>query len=173
MARHETVSRVHAAVLDLAERCGPSALTMEGIAAAAGVGKQTLYRSWPSVHAILFDALADESDSPDAPLEEATVVGLLRAASDEISIEPRSSLLRMLAASIQTDEVIAQQFHERLLGPQVELIRQCVKAAGYPNPQESTELLLAPIFYRWFLRLPQFQDNELREHVERILALSS
>ena len=57
MARPTTAARVFAAVLHLADRGGPSALTMEGIATEAGVGKQTLYRTWPSIHALLFDAL--------------------------------------------------------------------------------------------------------------------
>src|SRR5699024_8599934 len=102
MARPETVKRVHAAVMALADRGGPGALTMEGIAAEARVGKQTLYRSWLSVHAILFDALAGESAALDASADDLTVIEVLRAAIDEISTEPRSSLLRMLAASIQT-----------------------------------------------------------------------
>ncbi len=60
-----TVKKVHAAVLRLALRAGPTALTMEGgIAAEAGVGKQTLYRNWPSVTAIVFDALAHDSTPP-------------------------------------------------------------------------------------------------------------
>ncbi|GAB97553.1 AcrR family transcriptional regulator [Kineosphaera limosa] len=171
MARPKTVERVYAAVLALAERGGPNALTMEGIAAEAGASKQTLYRNWPSVHALLFDALAAESATPDAPTGDVTVVELLRAAIDEISEEPRASLLRMLAASIQTDEVVAQQFRERLLEPQLAQITRLVAAAGYPSSRESTELLLAPIFYRWFLRLPQLRDDELRANAERILAL--
>lgn len=173
MARPETVKRVHAAVMALADRGGPGALTMEGIAAEAGVGKQTLYRSWPSVHAVLFDALVGESAAVDAPAGDVTVVDVLQAAIDEISTEPRSSLLRMLAASIQLDEGVAQQFRERLFEPQQAQITKLVAAAGYANPRASTELLLAPIFYRWCLRLPQFRNDELREHAGRILDLES
>lgn len=173
MARPETVKRVHAAVMGLAERGGPGALTMEGIAAEAGIGKQTLYRSWPSVHAILFDALAGESAALDATPNDVTVTEVLRAAIEEISTEPRSSMLRMLAASIQMDGIVAHEFRERLLEPQLAQIAQLVAAAEYADPRESTELLLAPIFYRWFLRLPQYRDDELREHAERILTLGS
>ncbi|MGB6180937.1 MAG: TetR/AcrR family transcriptional regulator C-terminal ligand-binding domain-containing protein [Rhodococcus sp. (in: high G+C Gram-positive bacteria)] len=169
MVRPGTVRRVHAAVLGVAERGGPGALTMEGIAAEAGVGKQTLYRNWTSVHAILFDALVgDETHSPDSP-EGETVEELLRAAIDEISTEPRCSLLRMLAASIQTDDDVARVFHARLLAPQIAHIQRIVRSAGAKDPRQATELLLAPIFYRWFMRLPQFQASELREHVRTVL----
>lgn len=171
MARPRTIERVHVAVMGLAVRGGPGALTMEGIAAEAGVGKQTLYRTWPSVQAVLFDALAGESAAADGSPGDVTVVEVLRAAIHEISTEPRSSLLRVLAASIQMDDDVARQFQERLYEPQQAQIRALVQAAGYPDPRASTELLLAPIFYRWFLRLPQFRDDELQEHAKRILAL--
>lgn len=173
MARPATVKRVHTAVMTLANRGGPGALTMEGIAAEAGVGKQTLYRNWDSVQDILFDALAGESAALDTPADDLAVSEVLRATIDEISTEPRSSLLRMLAASIQTDAVVAQQFRERLFEPQQAQIMKLVAAAGYANPEAATELLLAPIFYRWFLRLRQFGDDELRNHAERILELRS
>lgn len=171
MARPRTVARVHTAVLGLAERGGPNALTMEGIAAEAGVAKQTLYRSWPSVHAILFDALASESSAPGVKLVGGTVVDLLRAATEEIATEPRATLLRLLAATIQTDEAVAQQFRQRLLEPQLTQITDFLTSAGYAATSASTELLLAPIFYRWFLRLPALRDDELREHAERTLAI--
>ena len=87
---------------------------MEGIAAQAGVGKQTLYRSWPSVHAILFDALVAESADADESFDGASVVEVLQATIDEITTEPRGTLLRTLAAAIQVDEAVAWEFRTRL-----------------------------------------------------------
>lgn len=171
MARPTTVKRVHTAVIALAERLGPGAVTMEGIAAEAGVGKQTLYRSWPSVHAIVFDALAAQSADTDPASADVPVITVLRATIEEISTEPRASLLRVLAAAIQMDPAVAQQFRDRLLGPQLAHMEQIIAAAGYPSPRESTELLLAPIFYRWFMGLPQFRDDELLDHAERVFTL--
>ena len=142
---------------------------MEGIATEAGVGKQTLYRNWSSVHAILFDALAADDTSPAGLGANETIEGLLKAAIDEISTEPRCSLLRMLAASIQTDAVVAREFHERLLSPQVAQIQRIVSDVGVEDPSHITELLLSPIFYRWFMRLPQFQEEELMQHVRKVL----
>lgn len=169
MARPSTIRRVHAAVLALAERDGAGALTMEGIAAEAGVGKQTLYRNWPSVHAIVFDALAADDPAPESVGPDDTVSGLLRAAIDEISTEPRCTLLRTLAASIQTDPVVAEEFYERLLAPQTAAIQRLVADAGAEQPAQTTELLLSPIFYRWFMRLPQYGTAELEQHVHRVL----
>src|SRR5580765_1915705 len=38
---------------------GPAAVTMEGVAARAGVGKPTLYRWWPDRHALSMAALME------------------------------------------------------------------------------------------------------------------
>lgn len=173
MARPTTVARVLAAVLDLAERRGPGALTMEGIATEAGVGKQTLYRTWPSVHAILFDALVAESANADPPDSHASMVEVLQATIAELSSEPRASLLRMLAAAIQSDEAIAHEFHTRLFRPQQEQMMRLVTADGFADPEHAVELLLAPLLFRWFLRLPPLTDTELRDHVENVRRLHS
>lgn len=168
MARPDTVRRVHTAVLTLAQQRGVEALTMEGIAAAAGVGKQTLYRSWPSLHAVVFDALAAESVSAGGDTEF-SVVEMLEAAGAEISTEPRNTLLRTLAAAVQSDETVAREFHRRLLAPQTAQIQRFVAAAGADDPVQTAELLLAPIVYRWFLRLPPMTGAEVRAHVHRVL----
>lgn len=165
------MTRVFAAVLNLAEQGGPGAVTMEGIATKAGVGKQTLYRTWPSVHAIVFDALVAESQ---AAAESEIVVGTfeaLQATIAEINSEPRASLLRMLAAAIQSDEAVAHQFHARLFQPQQKVIRQVIAADGFVRPEQSAELLLAPLLFRWFLRLPPLTDGELCDHIDNVRRL--
>jgi AcrR family transcriptional regulator len=50
------------AARELIEENGPTALTMEGIAARAGVGKPTIYRWWPDRHSVAMAALM-ESES--------------------------------------------------------------------------------------------------------------
>src|SRR6201994_50434 len=51
---------LHAADDLLAER-GFAGLTIEGIAARAGVAKQTIYRWWPSKVDVLLDTLIDDT----------------------------------------------------------------------------------------------------------------
>ncbi|QIK72560.1 TetR/AcrR family transcriptional regulator [Propioniciclava coleopterorum] len=171
MARPTTAARVFAAVLHLAERGGPSALTMEGIAAEAGVGKQTLYRTWPSLHALLFDALAAESAAAEPLVGHPELLEALKATSAELASEPRASLLRMLAAAVQSDDAIARQFHTALLQPQQRQFARLVAADGFADAEQAMELLLAPLLFRWFLRLPPLTDDELADHVETVRRL--
>jgi AcrR family transcriptional regulator len=42
---------------------GLSSVTIEGIAARAGVGKPTIYRSWPNAQAVAMAALMEGSDT--------------------------------------------------------------------------------------------------------------
>src|SRR5256885_1725670 len=58
-----------AALAELEDR-GYAALTIEGIAARAGVGKQTIYRWWPSKADGVLDALLDLAREP-GPTETA------------------------------------------------------------------------------------------------------
>ena len=55
--------RAHTAILeatrDLIVEVGYDSMSIEGIAARAGVGKQTIYRWWPSKAAVLLDAFLD------------------------------------------------------------------------------------------------------------------
>jgi AcrR family transcriptional regulator len=47
------------AARELIEEDGPTALTIEGIAARAGVGKPTIYRWWPDRHSVAMAALME------------------------------------------------------------------------------------------------------------------
>ena len=77
-ARSETarLAILHATAHQFAER-GYDHLTMEGIAGEAGVGKQTIYRWWPSKGALVADCLLEGLLLPDRFLPPDT--GDLRA----------------------------------------------------------------------------------------------
>src|SRR6476469_6327057 len=68
--RDEAVTAsVMRAALEVADEAGFDALSVEGVAARAGVGKTTIYRRWANVWAVVMDAvLADVTRA--APIEE-------------------------------------------------------------------------------------------------------
>ena len=177
MARDRTRTRVHAAALSLAlDGSAAGALTMEGIAARAGVSKQTVYRSWPSTSAVLFDALlarsADERgrvvvpDSGDLPSDLLTLATGMIA---ELTDPTEESLLRAVTADVQSDAALAAQYRELLLGPQLSAISARLESAGVPASGDAAELFVGPIFYRWLLRTQPFDSEWISAHVGRVI----
>jgi len=66
------------AALALAREQGYARLTIEAIAARAGVGKQTIYRWWPSKAAVLLDALEGASSGSNPIRYSSDVVADVR-----------------------------------------------------------------------------------------------
>ena len=60
------------AARDLVCELGPRTVTVDQIAAGAGVGKQTIYRWWPTKSAVVMDALIELTDPDPADLPEST-----------------------------------------------------------------------------------------------------
>src|SRR5271163_3391388 len=99
-----------AALLDAAywqvvER-GYAAVTANAIAAAAGAGKQTLYRWWPSKGRLVLEAFAAKArERIDRPREAAMRAGEVERflVADIAAAAPLFSALRFLIAEAQTD----------------------------------------------------------------------
>lgn len=104
---------------------GYASVTIEGLAAEAGVSKQTIYRWWSSKAAILGEALLEGSPSPDLPVTD-DLAADLRAwfsamstqAGDGASVE----LARALIAVTATDAELGAALNKRLADPIVEQI---------------------------------------------------
>lgn len=180
MARERTRDRVHAAALALAQEGadGPAAarLTMEGIAKRAGASKQTLYRSWPSPGAILFDALlAETTDDRGAVAIPSTgdlasdLADLATGMARELSDPARGPLLRALTAEILADAGLAAQYRERLLAPQIAAIADRLRKGGAQDPEAAAELLVGPIFHRWLLGTGPLDDAWIAAHLAGVL----
>src|SRR4051812_8481063 len=106
------------AAVELVGEVGYARLTIEAIAARAGVGKQTIYRWWPSKGAVVLDAFvalggsSEPAALPDTGDLEADLRTVLRATVQELT-DPRFELpSRALTAESQSDPALAQQFVE-------------------------------------------------------------
>ena len=146
-----------------AER-GYDALTMEGIAAEAKVGKQTIYRWWPSRTALVADALAEGLIMPDwfVPADSGDIRADLgewvQNVVDFIREPGHDDLLRSLVVAAAEDEAVAQRLNERLgvlqfLG---ERMRRAVEAGELDaQPVEDlVEALLGAVVVRTLRRAP-------------------
>jgi AcrR family transcriptional regulator len=155
------------AALELAGEVGYAGLSIEGIAARAGAGKQTIYRWWPSKGAVLFDALLSRSEGQDGePAElpdtgdlEADLKTVLRATADELNDPRLDGPMRALTVEILLDPALAADFAERLDGPMRELkLRRLRRAreAGQLAPgadlEVALDLIWGPLQRRWLHR---------------------
>lgn len=107
--------RVLDSARDLVCQLGPRAVTVDEIAAAAGVGKQTIYRWWPSKSSVIMDALTELTDPDPADLPESTYEALrlqMRRVA-RMFASRNGELIRELVADSQGDPALANEFRDR------------------------------------------------------------
>jgi AcrR family transcriptional regulator len=100
---HQAVLTATIAVLD---DVGYSALTIEAVAAAAGVGKATIYRWWPSRASLVIEALETTVPAPRTASTgdtRADVRAIVQAAVDDYIHTPLGPNLAVIAADAVTD----------------------------------------------------------------------
>jgi AcrR family transcriptional regulator len=105
---------------------GYGAVTVEAIAKAAGAGKQTLYRWWPSKGRIVLDALlAKARERIDRPREAAIQAGDLAKflIAECASAKPFDDVLRFLLAEAQADGDLREAIRARLIEPRAAALR--------------------------------------------------
>jgi AcrR family transcriptional regulator len=105
---------VLSAAWDVTVESGFAALTVEGIATRAGVGKQTIYRWWPSKADVLLEALAEKADLEVTVEDHGSFRGDLKAfLADSGSLLHHlgvAAVLRVLMAEAQLDPEFKQRF---------------------------------------------------------------
>nr|BFD85165.1 TetR/AcrR family transcriptional regulator [Streptomyces sp. Xyl84] len=173
-ARRSEKSRraIYDAALALVAEVGYPRTTVEGIAARAGVGKQTIYRWWPSKADVLLEAFLDLSEQgardsgeklgetqggiPDTGDLAADLKAVLRATVDGLLDPKFEAPSRALAAEGLVNEPLARELVARLLEPQLQLyVRRLrsAQAAGAVrpdiDPRIALELFVSPLAQRW------------------------
>ncbi|MGW8376417.1 TetR/AcrR family transcriptional regulator [Streptomyces sp. ODS28] len=172
------------ASMELVGEVGYARLTIEAIAARAGVGKQTIYRWWDSKGEVLLDAFLsvpqDEEYAeglPDTGDVAADLKHVLRASVDEFADAAFEAPYRALAVAGASDPALAEQFTERLMEPGRRMYRErLAKAQDAGQLARDTdldlavEMLLGPFHQRWLARtapLTHAFADALVDHVLR------
>ncbi|MEU0960683.1 TetR/AcrR family transcriptional regulator [Micromonospora aurantiaca (nom. illeg.)] len=170
-----------AAALELLAETGYPALTVEAIAARAGVGKQTIYRWWRGKGAVILDALADDMPEvitlPDTGDLRADLREVLRATVAEFADPRLSATTRAVTIETLADEELADQARDRLLRPQLNAVRvrlEAAREAGQVRPDapldQVVELLFGPLYHRWLLRNGPLTDDYADGIVDLVVA---
>ncbi len=150
--------RVLDAARELMSSQGPRAATIDEIAAAAQVGKQTIYRWWPSKSAVVMDALAELTDPEPADIPDSTYEAL-RLQMHRVAKMFRSrqgQLIREVVADAQADPVLASDFRQRFFAHRraraaATLIRGVERGDLRPDLdiENAIDVLSAPLWLRF------------------------
>ena len=164
---------LHAAY-ELCQQQGYARLTIEGIAARAGVGKQTIYRWWPSKGAVLLDVFVDQITARldaapiGSPLDDLRRrVHVTAEVLADTTIGPH---IAGLIGDTQGDPLLARELHQRLVAPARAQHRELICAAqsqgelrADADPDLVADTLFAPLWFRLLVTRaelsPSFADD--------------
>ncbi|MEO1062281.1 MAG: TetR-like C-terminal domain-containing protein [Actinomycetota bacterium] len=154
----EARRRILDATRDIVASEGPGGASIGAIAAAAGSGRQTIYRWWPSRTALVAEALEEvferESSFPvtDDPADDLRVQ--MRSTA-KLMRSPAGAMLRELLSEAQRDDEAAELFRERFFDRRREHARDAVErgmSAGVFRADvdviTAIDLLYAPLWLR-------------------------
>jgi AcrR family transcriptional regulator len=157
--RSESARRaILTAARQLVEREGYGRVTIEAIAARAGVSKQTIYRWWPNKAVLVLETL-NEAAAAIAPAPD---TGSLRAdlrlflrRTVEGAAGGNGRLLAALMAEAQLDETFGAAFRDEFLAARREVLRGLLararsrgELARSTNIDFLVELVFATVWYR-------------------------
>ncbi|MGW0293129.1 TetR/AcrR family transcriptional regulator [Streptomyces tuirus] len=158
---------IYDAALALVVEAGYPKTTIEGIAARAGVGKQTIYRWWSSKADVLMEAFLDLAEQsveagpapyafPDTGDLAADLKAVLRATVDELRDPRFEAPSRALAAEGVVNEQLGRQLVAKLMQPSLDLYIARLRAAQEAgqvrpeiDPRIALEFFISPLAQRW------------------------
>jgi AcrR family transcriptional regulator len=144
---------------DLLVERGFAGVTVEGIAARAGVGKQTIYRWWTSKTEVLMETFlsdaAEELAPPDTGRIEDDLRIQLRQLVAFLTGSDAGAVLKALLGQAQHDSAMAAVFRERYLSQQrtsdLAVLTRAVARGELPadlDLESALDQLVGPIYYR-------------------------
>ncbi len=153
----------HRAVLDatweLLDEEGWQAVTVDRIAASAGVCKQTIYRWWRGKADVVFESFLDRARADLKPPRAKDVAGLLREhARTFVRLYSGTSLgahLTELLGAAQHDRELADAMQDNWFRPRREPLREALRVAQQQRRVRADvdadtvlDLLFGPLHYR-------------------------
>ncbi|MFB9531814.1 TetR/AcrR family transcriptional regulator [Nonomuraea roseola] len=170
-----------AAAMDLSAERGYGNVTVEAIAARAGVSKKTIYRWWPTKGAVILEALGELAQTTTTFPDTGDLVADLRtqtAAVLDFLASPRTGSAYLgLIAETQHDEALARDLVEQLIKPRVAVATDRLRSAQRQGQLSAeadleliVELLYGPIYYRRLLHLGPHADDRLHALIDHVLS---
>jgi AcrR family transcriptional regulator len=170
------------ATMDLVGESGYRAVSIEAIAARAGISKQTVYRRYRSKGEVILDALAAFAAGKLPVPDTGTLYGDLTellTATFEAQQGIAGVLNRALAAETVWDETFARTMWERLILPRRNVARSLLarsrERGELPCPNEDflIDLVYGPMWYRLLFDPATLDAAYARQIAEAVTALAA
>lgn len=122
-----------AATTQLLGEVGYTALTIEGVATRAGVGKATVYRWWPSKGALVIEVMSTALGMIPVPetgdlRQDLLAVG--KGIVQTLAHTPAGTVIPALAADLMRDPEMAEQFRNQMIRPRRSAVTQILRHAA-------------------------------------------
>jgi AcrR family transcriptional regulator len=165
--------------LRLLQKTGFAELTIEAIAADAGVGKTTVYRWWPNKGALVVDAFAssaeDELHFPDSG-SVYTDVSLQMNQFLRILHSRRGRIVSAVIAGGQSDAELIEAFRARFLRPRrqeaYQTLRRGIERGELPRGLDLDlvlDILYGAIYMRFLIRHDELSERYISEVCRLVL----
>jgi len=155
MAARSAILRAAAEIL---EESGITAVTMEGVAARAGVGKPTLYRSWRNANELAMAALVETQKAPAAARAGASALEDLKLQLRKVAAVFASRVGRhvaMMVAAADEETEISKVFRTHFILARREEGRTLLQLAMSQKAlradidvEVALDMIYGPLFYR-------------------------
>jgi AcrR family transcriptional regulator len=153
--------------------------SIEAIAARAGVGKQTIYRWWPSKGAVVMEALNEvvgaASDFPDTGDVIADLREQMTAVSTLLSSPDFGPVYTGVIGAAQSDPAVADALARDIVGPRMIACRRRLERAredGQVGPDAdldaAVEVLYGPLYHRLLLRTGPLSGGHVTTVLETV-----
>lgn len=167
--------------LDLAAEVGYAGLSVEAVARRAGVGKHTIYRRWPSIAALLLDALSlvwvNDLDYHRADDVRADLREQFLRSSHALSSPPIGPVYRAVIAEAQADPELRATLHERFLATveqrtldRITLAQRTGELVPDADLAYPAEVLCGTLYYRWLLTPRPIDEQAIDGLIDMFMA---
>jgi AcrR family transcriptional regulator len=153
-----TRRRILAAAAKLLDEGGLGAVTMEAIAARAGVGRPTVYREWPNAHAVAMSAFLERDRTAATSRKSRSALAALRSGLRELAETLTTRAGRstaMMIAAAQSDSELAKVFRTHFVMKSREEGRALLARATAEGDirrnihiEAALDLIYAPFYFR-------------------------
>jgi AcrR family transcriptional regulator len=176
----ETEQAILQATRELLVEAGVHGLTIEKVAARAGVAKTTIYRRWRDKDelalAVVLDMVEQVVQLPELGDTRAELLAFVNAAVEVLGSTLMGRVMQGLVSDLATDPELARAFRDRVVSVRDAEVERLVErgiARGDlrpgTDPETAHELLIGPVYYRLLLTGQPLNGAFARRTVDAVM----